>query len=99
MKHIAIIFALIIAVLLGVLIFVPSAKGPTVPATVTQLAISSDGKVKVSLPLSGAQISSPLGVQGTVTCGGWFFEASFPIKVLDGDGKVLGQAPAQALGD
>ena len=31
--------------------------------------------------------------------GGWFFEASFPVKVVDADGIVLGQGQAQAQGD
>jgi len=30
---------------------------------------------------------------------GWYFEASFPVKVTDDKGHVLGSAPAQAQGD
>lgn len=100
MKIIVIIFGIIIVVLLGILIFVPSAKSPTVPTTTEPSAvISPDGKVHVVAPVENAVIASPAVILGTVTGGGWFFEASFPVKVLDGDGTVLGQGPAQAQGD
>ena len=93
LKIIVVVFAVIIVVLLGVLIFVKPVQGPTVPAT------SPDGHVIVTSPLRDALISSPVAVSGTVTGGGWFFEAVFPIKVLDGDGAVLGQGQAQAQSD
>ncbi len=101
MKYLVIVFAVVIVVLLAVLAFVPAKKAgaPANPVSAPAPAVSSDGKVSVFSPLPDAEISSPLGVEGTVTGGGWFFEASFPIKILDGDGKVLGQAPAQALGE
>jgi hypothetical protein len=43
-------------------------------------------------------VKSPLTVTGEAR-GNWYFEASFPIKILDAAGKVLGQAPAQAQGE
>lgn len=43
-------------------------------------------------------VKSPLTVKGEAR-GTWYFEASFPIKVLDSNGKVLGTIPAQAQGD
>lgn len=54
--------------------------------------------VKVTEPLNNALIKSPVVVKGTAR-GNWYFEASFPIKVLDANGKVLGMAAAQAQGD
>src|SRR5258708_31511018 len=62
-------------------------------------SVSSDGRVKVTLPGANDIITSPVSVVGTVTGGGWLFEASFPVKVLDGDGTVLGQSTAQAGGE
>jgi hypothetical protein len=96
LKIIVIVFAVIIVVLLGVLIFVKPVQGPTVNAGP---ATSPDGRVVVTAPLANAVVSSPLAVAGTVTGGGWFFEAVFPVKVLDGDGSVLGQGQAQAQSD
>lgn len=84
-------FAVIIVVLLGVLIFVKPVRGPAA-------ATSPDGHVVVTLPLLNASVSSPIAVSGTVTGGGWFFEAVFPIRILDGDGTVIGQGQAQAGG-
>jgi len=79
--------AVVIAVLLGVLVFWSPAEGPTkVP------------EISVTMPKAGDMITSPAGIEGQAL-GNWFFEASFPIKILDGDGTVLGQGHAQALGD
>ncbi|MBI4120104.1 MAG: tryptophan-rich sensory protein [Parcubacteria group bacterium] len=43
-------------------------------------------------------ITSPLIVKGKAR-GTWFFEASFPVKLIDENGNVLAQAPAQAQGE
>lgn len=44
------------------------------------------------------KITSPLTITGSAP-GNWFFEASFPIKLLDANGKVLAQTNAQATTD
>jgi hypothetical protein len=104
LKIIAIAFAVIIVVLVGVLVFVKPVQGPTVPGpshqtSTTEYATSPDGRLVVRSPLPGALVSSPLAISGTVTGGGWFFEAVFPVEVLDGNGTVLGQGQAQAQSD
>ncbi len=106
LKILAIVLGVIIIVLLGVLIFVQPAQGPTITPLATSTvptgsgsSVSSDGRVKVTLPGANDIITSPVSVVGTVTGGGWLFEASFPVKVLDGDGTVLGQSTAQAGSD
>lgn len=43
-------------------------------------------------------IASPLTITGQAR-GYWFFEASFPVKLLDAQGKVIAQVAAQAQGD
>ena len=43
-------------------------------------------------------VTSPLKISGEAR-GYWFFEASFPIKIEDSNGNVLGIAIAQAQGD
>ena len=43
-------------------------------------------------------VKSPLEISGEAR-GNWFFEASFPIKIYDANGVLLGTAIAQAQGD
>jgi hypothetical protein len=57
----------------------------------------SGPNVKVTSPLANTKISSPLTVTGEAH--GWYFEASFPVKLLDANGKVIASAPAQAQED
>jgi hypothetical protein len=54
--------------------------------------------VKIDLPVRNQKISSPIFVKGEAR-GQWYFEASFPIQVLDEDGTVLGQGTGQAQGE
>jgi hypothetical protein len=51
--------------------------------------------IKVELPFPGAVVGKNFSVIGEAR-GTWFFEASFPIELLDKDGKVLAVAIAQA---
>ena len=46
----------------------------------------------------GDMIQSPLRIEGEAR-GNWFFEASFPIRVLDGDGNIIGLGIAEAKAD
>jgi hypothetical protein len=48
--------------------------------------------------LAGATISNPVKLSGKAR-GTWYFEASFPIDVVDWDGRIIGQGVAQANGD
>ena len=54
--------------------------------------------IEVSSPKPNAKITSPVVVTGTAR-GSWYFEASFPISVVDWDGKIIGQGIAQAQSD
>ncbi len=54
--------------------------------------------VQATSPLPNTTISSPLVVSGEAR-GFWYFEASFPIEVLDAGGGVIGQGYAQAQGE
>lgn len=59
---------------------------------------SSDNLITVSLPFPGAVVGKSFSIIGKAR-GMWYFEASFPYKVLDRDGNVLAEGPAQADGD
>ncbi len=52
----------------------------------------------VTTPAAGAKIASPRRHYGTAK-GSYYFEASFPIEILDASGKVIGQGHADAQSD
>jgi hypothetical protein len=57
-----------------------------------------NSQIRVDSPLLNALVSSPMRIRGEAR-GTWYFEASFPVKLLDANGKILTQAPAQAQGE
>ena len=67
------------------------------PEQITYLNATPD-MISVSLPFPGAVTGKEFAVQGEAR-GNWYFEASFPITLLDKDGKVLATAIATAQGD
>lgn len=78
----------------------PSTSTPsTTPQTTTTSYTSEKGvKVTVTSPLSGAKVTSPLTVTGTVP-GSWSFEAQFPVRLIDAQGNLLTEGPAKLQGD
>lgn len=54
--------------------------------------------IRVSSPVPNQKVASPLKVSGKAV-GNWYFEASFPVMILDANGEKLGVVPAQAQGD
>lgn len=90
----------IIIIGLGVFLVATPAKAPSTvtPATAdyTYSNASADNIV-VDTPKPGDVVSKEFSVLGKAK--GWYFEASFPVRVLDKDGNVLFEGPAQAQGD
>lgn len=81
------ILAVIIVILAGALLLWPKQNVPQV-----------EGDVVVFSPKPGDNLQSPLVVEGKAR-GTWFFEASFPIKITDESGNVLGSSFVQATSD
>lgn len=54
--------------------------------------------IQITSPLKNDSITSPLQIEGEAR-GSWFFEASFPVQIVDDDGNQLGYGSAQAVGD
>lgn len=54
--------------------------------------------IRLTTPLPGARITSPVTLQGEAR-GYWFFEASFPVTVVDWDGRIIGNGIATADGE
>lgn len=67
---------------------------PNVPAP----AARKTDLIKIESLHADDAILSPFTVTGQAR-GNWFFEASFPIKILDKDGKVIGMGNGQAQGE
>lgn len=61
-------------------------------------ALEKQDLIRVSLPVPNNLVKSPLTVKGEAR-GTWFFEASFPVKILDANGVQLGAVSAQAKSD
>ena len=54
--------------------------------------------ILINTPRPNALIESPLQIEGEAR-GPWYFEADFPINLLDHNGQTLGTAIAQAQGE
>ncbi len=102
---------LLIIIIVGtamlVLIPAPMAQAPTTAtvntpvttATTTPVAANSlADTIVVDTPKQGASVTSPLTITGKAR-GTFYFEASFPIKLKDANGKVLAQGTAKAQGN
>lgn len=88
----------VVVVLMGGGIFVLTKKPTHAPVVVHPQPVQYKDLVYVEGPLPGTKITSPLVVTGRAR-GNWYFEASFPVKLLDGNGNQIAIAPAQAQGD
>lgn len=65
------------------------------PATTTP---DMSNFIRVTTPVKNQLVRSPLLIQGEAR-GSWYFEASFPVKLLDANGLQLAILPAQAQGE
>ena len=59
---------------------------------------TSQALIRITTPASNALITSPLTVTGEAR-GNWYFEASFPVRLLDGEGNQIALGIAQAQGE
>lgn len=60
--------------------------------------LEKDDLIRVSEPRPNTVITNPLSIAGMAR-GNWFFEASFPVKLLDASGVEIGRGHAQAKKD
>ena len=56
------------------------------------------GLIRLDSPRPGEVITSPLMIRGEAR-GNWFFEASFPVMLVNWDGLIIAQGTATAEGD
>ena len=65
---------------------------------VVEPQILGNDKIVIDHIRAGQTVSSPLTITGRAR-GFWFFEASFPVKLIDSTGTALAITHAQALGE
>lgn len=90
-------FALLAGLSLGACTLMPQNGNQTSSASSSAASVAN-ADIALAAPLPDALVTSPLTVTGEAR-GSWYFEASFPVKLLDANGNVLAQAPAQAQAD
>ncbi len=71
---------------------VPFAGGDTVASS------TADMPIIVTSPLDGATVTNPIHIRGKAR-GTWYFEASFPVELVDSAGAILASGPAHAESD
>jgi len=59
---------------------------------------SKPGLIELHNPFPGDPIQSPLAIEGMAK-GPWYFEASFPVYLLNAAGDTIARTPAQAEGE
>ena len=64
----------------------------------TTPATENEPNIIVDTPRGGENVTSPLTVSGKAK-GYWYFEGSFPVTIVDWDGKIIGEGYATAQGD
>ncbi len=74
----------------------PQAPEPAPQAATT--SVSAESMINVTSPLPNTKVKSPLEITGSAR-GSWFFEASFPVVLIDANGKTMAQSPAKAKGE
>jgi hypothetical protein len=67
----------------------------TTTTTTTTTGADSADLIVVEVPGADGVVASPLRVAGRAR-GFWFFEATFPIKLLDANGKLVSESFVQA---
>ena len=89
--HVTFVFALLL-----------SACVPAMPAgnsaehSSSSVAVIED--IVINSPVAGTVVKSPLTITGNAR-GTWFFEASFPVRLLDDTGNEIAATHADAAGD
>ena len=67
-------------------------------SVVTPPAATLPDLIELHTPLPGGLLQSPVTIDGRAR-GPWFFEASFPVYLLDAAGDTIARVPAHADGD
>lgn len=72
--------------------------GAQTPTAEPEPAIDTLDGIRIEEPATHGVITSPLRLAGMAR-GPWYFEATFPVKLLDAEGNLVGQSFVQATRD
>ena len=67
---------------------------PSLPQTATSTPVGKEGSLEIFSLVPNQVIESPLTISGNARL--WYFEASFPIEVRDGNDTIIGRGIATA---
>ena len=73
-------------------------ESPEVPGDVQAQIDAKKDLIVLTSPRAGEKITSPVTLTGKAR-GYWFFEASFPISIVNWDGLIIGEGYATADGE
>jgi hypothetical protein len=59
------------------------------------VALEQDARIHVTSPIANQTVTSPLKVTGEAK-GSWYFEATFPVKLVNAAGVTIASTPARA---
>lgn len=93
-------FVFILLALCAVVVIVWVLTRDTLAPIFTKREIESyaHSLIRVTAPPPHASVSSPLTIVGEAR-GTWFFEATFPVVIVDWDGRIIGESYATAQGE
>lgn len=98
-KILLLILALVLASAAGTAIFLNINSNKSADSGRSrQPFVAARGSVRLRSPLPNDTVGNFFEINGEAK-GSWFFEASFPVLLVDKDDRQLGQAPAEALGN
>jgi len=90
------IYFLLFLAVIGALVYFLTVRITTAP--VGEFQNPHPDLIKIISPQPNAIIESPLAIRGEAR-GFWYFEASFPVKLLGANGRELAVKPIQARGE
>ncbi|MFW6262373.1 MAG: Gmad2 immunoglobulin-like domain-containing protein [Spirochaetota bacterium] len=91
MRRAAIVIAAVLVVAAGTWLVVRVLRPDSAPAVETD-------RIRVDAPRPGDLVESPLVVRGEAR-GSWYFEADFPVVLVDWDGLIIAEGFARAQDD
>ncbi len=94
----SIVWLVILAVVLGLVWWLSRGNTTTNNNNAANNQTGEQAPVQVASPTPNQTVASPLVITGQAV-GNWFFEASFPVELLNSQNQVIGQGIAQAQGD
>ena len=90
-----VLFLLVLAAVLSLMLFSKKkVEAPTEEQQQVNPQVHPNLKINIK---PGESITSPITISGEAK--GWYFEASFPVKLLNAQKQVIFQGPAQAEAD